>query len=294
MKHCISLTLCLAVLLFITSCEKPSDTSAGQSSPTVSVPRSDESVASKQEPLDPSPSIQAPPSSASPQRIFASDTIGQILKDTVGKPFGQLTAEELEAFTTLDLQQKEIDDLSGLERLQNLESLSVGQNQISSVAPLAGLEYLTQVDISSNRVTDATALGQIPNLTSLSAGGNQIESVSGLAGLKNLKHLAISDNPITEASPIGKITTLQTLQLSDTMIRSVEGLEALSVLEELYLANTMIQDVTPLHSLKKLKRLNLHGTFVSLGKIAALKAAVPGLEIAHDPEPQMATDCESP
>ena len=284
MKHCLSLTLCLAVLLLITSCEKPSDTSAGQPLPPGSVPRSDESVAPKQKPLEPPASIQAP--SSSQPRIFASGTIGQILKDTAGNPFGQLTTEELEAFTTLDLQQKEIDDLSGLERLQNLESLSVGQNQISSVAPLAGLEYLTQVDIGSNRITDVTALGQIPNLTSLSAGGNQIESVSGLAGLKNLKHLAISDNPITEASPLGKITTLQTLLLSDTMIRSLEGLEALSALEELYLANTMIQDVTPLHSLKKLKRLNLHGTFVSLEKIAALKAAVPGLEIAHDPEPQ--------
>jgi Leucine-rich repeat (LRR) protein len=294
MKHSLSLTLCLAVLLLITSCEKPSGSSAGQPSSPNSASRSDEVVASKQKPLKPSPSIQTPPSSPSSPRIFASGTIGQILKDTAGKPFGQLSAEELEAFITLDLQQKEIDDLSGLERLQKLESLSVGQNQISSVAPLAGLEYLTQVDISSNQVTDVTALGQIPNLTSLSAGGNQIESVSGLAGLKNLKHLAISDNPITEASPIGKITTLQTLLLSDTMIRSLEGLEALSALEELYLANTMIQDVTPLHSLKKLKRLNLHGTFVSLEKIAALKAAVPGLEIAHDPEPQMATDCESP
>ena len=285
MKHCLSLTLCLAVLLLITSCEKPSDTSAGQPSPPDSVPRSDESIAPKQKPLEPSVSIQSPSSPSQP-RIFASGTIGQMLKDTAGKPFGQLTVEELEAFTTLNLQRKEIDDLSGLERLQNLESLSAGQNQISSVAPLAGLEYLTQVDISSNRVTDATALGLIPNLTSLSAGGNQIESLSGLAGLKNLKHLAISDNPITEASAIGKITTLQTLQLSDTMIRSVEGLEALSALEELYLANTMIQDVTPLHSLKKLKRLNLHGAFVSLEKIAALKAAVPGLEVAHDPEPK--------
>ncbi|MBT3468301.1 MAG: hypothetical protein HN467_03150 [Opitutae bacterium] len=289
MKHFQSLTLCLAVLFLTTNCEKAPDTSAQeplQPTSSDSIPPPDEVVAPKHRPIEPSSTNQTPSSSLSPPRIFANSTIGQMLKDRVGKPFGQLTSEELEGFTSLDLQQKKIDDLSGLERLPNLETLSLGQNQISSVTPLAGLEYLTQVDISSNQVADVTALGKIPNLTSLSAGGNQIKSLSGLAELKNLKHLAISDNPITEASPIGKITTLQTLQLSNTMIRSLVGLEALSSLEELYLANTMIQDVTPLHSLKNLKRLNLHGAFVSLEKIAALKAAVPGLEIAHDPEPQ--------
>ena len=74
-------------------------------------------------------------------------------------------------------------------------------------------------------------------------------------------------------------------QISDTQIRSLKGLETLSGLEELYIANLPIDDVTPLHALKNLKRLNLHGTYVSLEKIAALRDAVPGLEIAHDPQP---------
>ena len=291
MKHYLLFIVCLLAVSLSSGCKKPSgsDGSEETQQPSSQEPLQGPDVITGPEsvdtPLAPEPGLT--PDSLQPQsRTFADATIGQFLKDLVGKPFGQLTEEELQAFNTLKISNREIENLSGVEKLANLETLSVGKNYVSSVAPLAGLEYLTEVDVSTNQIEDIAALGQVPNLTTLSIGGNMVRDVSALASLKNLEHLAISDNLISDASPLGKITTLKSLQISDTFIRSLEGFETLAVLEELYLENTFIEDVTPLHSLKNLKRLNLHGTYVSLEKIAALKAAVPGLEIAHDPEPK--------
>ncbi len=111
----------------------------------------------------------------------------------------------------LDLSGEGIADLSGLERLTNLESLNLSRNRISNL-------YLLQ--ISASRGT----------LKSLNLSFNEIRSVASLAELGALENLNLYGNPLESASPLLRLGKLRTLNvggcgLSDKQIQELrEGL----------------------------------------------------------------------
>ena len=117
-------------------------------------------------------------------RLITDATIASHLTSTAGKPFGQLTEDELQAFRNLDLQGREVADLTGVNKLTQLENLSLGNNQVEDITGLSGMEYLTYLDLSTNRIQSLNGLDSLPNLAYLSIGGNQVFDVSLLSGLK--------------------------------------------------------------------------------------------------------------
>jgi len=71
------------------------------------------------------------------------------------------------------------------ERLLSLSQLTLNEQQISDVTPLAGLQQLTALDLSGNtQLVDAAPLSGLERLKTLNIAGTKVTDLSPLAGLK--------------------------------------------------------------------------------------------------------------
>jgi len=116
----------------------------------------------------------------------------------------------------LDAYDSSITDLTGLQGcyFTQLESLFLGNNQISDITPLAGMSYVANVDLSWNQIIDISPLAEMSWLENLWLGGNQISDISPLAGLGHLHDLSLHDNQIGDITPLAGLTSLSWLDLS--------------------------------------------------------------------------------
>ena len=159
--------------------------------------------------------------------------------------------EDIVKLTTLNATNRDIDNLTGLEKATALTSLMLNDNEIVSLSPLARLTSLTTLNLSGNAITSISSLSGLTGLTTLNLSENNISSVSSLSRLTSLTDLNLSDNRITSVSSLSGLTTLTTLNLSDNRIRDVLPLAVLSSLTTLNLdRNTDITNAVVLYRLR--------------------------------------------
>jgi Leucine-rich repeat (LRR) protein len=65
-----------------------------------------------------------------------------------------------------------VETLAGIEALQNLEQLELGDNAVANLSPLLALKKLRVLGLRNNRVGDIRPLEQLPILRFLSLEGN--------------------------------------------------------------------------------------------------------------------------
>ncbi len=90
-----------------------------------------------------------------------------------------------------------IKEIEGIQVLTKLEVLSLTDNEIFDISPLAGLINLKGLYLSANNISDVSPLSSLNNLEYLSIYRNNISSLSALSNLKGLKFLNISGNPVS-------------------------------------------------------------------------------------------------
>ena len=166
-----------------------------------------------------------------------------------------LTVANMKAFTHLDLEGKDIRDLTGLEFATNLESLLLSDNRVWDVSALGGLTNLIALELSGNNLTDVSALSGLTNLIDLYLSGNNLTDVSALGGLTNLGRLELNNNNFTDVSALSGLTNLYRLELSGNNLTDVSALSGLTGLRELYLNSNNLTDVSALSGLTNLEAL---------------------------------------
>ena len=81
------------------------------------------------------------------------------ISNTLGKLAGEiLTTTDMLKLTVLTANHADLLDLTGLQYAVNLTRLSLGNNNISNVAPLTALKKLTTLDLRNNRISDIATL----------------------------------------------------------------------------------------------------------------------------------------
>ena len=88
-------------------------------------------------------------------------------------------------------------DLSPLENLANLETLTLFLTQINDIKPLESLTNLKELDLSGTDVSDIEPLAGLSNLQKLSLSAHLINNLTVITKLKNLKELRLY-GPITD------------------------------------------------------------------------------------------------
>ena len=171
-----------------------------------------------------------------------------------------------------------ITSIEGAEYLTGLTALTIENNQISDLSPLAGLTNLTDLRLSNNQISDLSPLAGLTNLTDLRMTFNPVSDISPLAGLTNLTFLDMYDNVVADISPLAGLTKLTSLNLTDNQVSDVAALTNLHALTYLHLQDNHITDITALDGLTNLNDLNLAGN--SIVDIAGLTDLVNVTDLA--------------
>ena len=185
-----------------------------------------------------------------------------------------ITTHTMLNLIALDVSNRQITDLTGLEHAHNLIVLKLGgediegkgfvnSNTISDLSPLKGLTHLGDLELFNNNITDVSPLAEMTQLGSLDLFNNNITDVSPLAKLTQLRHVSLSNNNITDVSPLAGLTRLENLSLSYNNISDISPLGELTRLSGLYLQGNNISGASPLGGLTWLNALNLSSNNIS-------------------------------
>ena len=202
---------------------------------------------------------------------FADANLEAAVRAALVKPSGDITDADMLTLTTLDASSRTIVQLGGLGYATNLDYLSLWNNQITSITPLAGLTKLRVLDLGANQVTDITPVANLTKLISLQLPGNQITSAAPVAGLTSLVNLNLANNEITSLTPVAGLTNLTFLYLARNQITDITPLAGLTKLTNLYLWGNQISSIAPVAGLTELKGLELYqNQIASIAPLASL------------------------
>lgn len=215
----------------------------------------------------------------------------KIIKKDDEKLIIEVSQETIGGATDLDLSDKKLKDLKGLEVFKNLVSFRARNNEISDLSPLSNLKTLqyinvsnnnisdlsllcptekveegdlglTELDLSKNKIADITSISTFDKLVSLNLGENQISSVAPISSIEKLEALYLNTNNITDISTITAMKNLKVLNLQNNKITKIENVE-FENMNSLNLKNNKLSDV------EFLKNINtLNGLDISYNQIA--------------------------
>lgn len=191
-----------------------------------------------------------------------------------------------------------VKSLKGLEYADNLEWLSLVNQQEDSLEPIRNCKKLRHLDIRNNdNVKDISALENLTNLEELDMRSIKVDNINGLAKLTKLRNLCafscgIKDitplenlvnleraeleyNNFSDISALKNLTKLKYLDISKLSggygptaeketdkITDISALENLINLEDLSISSNDIKDLSPLKNMKKLKFLSASNNLI--------------------------------
>ncbi|WP_274362909.1 CotH kinase family protein [Paenibacillus thermotolerans] len=176
---------------------------------------------------------------------LAAAVAAQLYKDP-----DELTFADLKQVEELDLRNRGLQDLAGLEYLTNLVRLDLEKNVISDLSPLASLKRLQELNVQDNRIRDISALRHMLQLKDLNMRGNLISDLRPINGLVQLEVLNARENYIKDISPLAGLKRLTDVNLRGNRIADVTPLgELMNLRTRLYLSGNSINDFSPLKGL---------------------------------------------
>lgn len=155
---------------------------------------------------------------------------------------------------SLNISYNDLLDISILQKLANnqlngnykLTSLNIDGTKISDLSPLQELTSLISLSVSYNNISDLSALSYLP-LKILHASSNPLttEALWRLQSLP-LTNLTIRQTKIDSLEPLISLSQLQTLDVAYNDIQNLSAIQHLPELRFLYANNTTIVDLSPL------------------------------------------------
>ena len=178
-------------------------------------------------------------------------------------PNAPITAEEMKRLSDLDLRDRGVRDLTGLQFATHLRWLRLSNNQVSDISPVAGLIELRELRITDNRVSDISPVRGLTNLTHLGFERCQVSDISPVRGLTNLIHLDFSHNQVSDMSPVRGLTNLTRLRCTDTLVSDISPVSGLTNLTWLDMHDMFVSDLSPLAQLINLEILTFDDNEIS-------------------------------
>ncbi|AOV08758.1 CotH kinase family protein [Sporosarcina ureilytica] len=167
----------------------------------------------------------------------------------------------LQSIEVLDLSNKNLTSIQGLEAFTNLKELNLSGNLLTDARPLAELEYLTIVDLSFNQLSELELASE--HIEKLDLEANRLVEIEFIKQLPMLKNLNVRANNVVDLTPLTALSHLEKLNIRGNQIRSLEPLAHMLTLTDLNAQNNQIQSVQPIENLQLEKRLYLTGNDIS-------------------------------
>ena len=211
------------------------------------------------------PTVITPPITIPGTVVHIPDpNLRDAIAEALGKsPNAPITVEEMAKLTRLDVRNRDIRDLTGLQFARNLNWLNLDDNEISDLSPIAGLINLRDLRFSTNPISDISPLSGLINLEELRFSRASVSGLSPVAGLVNLKYIRSWGHNISDLSPLAGLTKLKGINFCGGNISDLTPLTGLTNLKEVYVIREEVSDISPLASLTGLTRLGLHHNNIS-------------------------------
>ncbi|MDY0931034.1 leucine-rich repeat domain-containing protein [Chryseobacterium sp. CFBP8996] len=164
---------------------------------------------------------------------------------------GEIQLTETLDITSLNLNNKNISDLTGIKSFSNLINLYCGPNNLTTV-DLSNMTNLQHAYIGDNHITNINVNGST-NLRNLYCGNNQLSSID-LSGLIYLKYVDLGGNHFSSLQ-ISDLPSLETFSFSNNSIPSTIAFSSLPNIKSLYIGSSNLTSIN-LNGLQTLKILN--------------------------------------
>lgn len=198
------------------------------------------------------------------------------------------------AFLAMNLNQKGLTSLSGIQKYRHLERVSLRNNSLITVKELGQLPNLRHIDLAHNTVVSTQESLHEEQLISLDLSHNsliQFPDVSRFVCLKelnlafntlkffknsevnvNLQYLNLSGNQLNSLRNLMPMVGLQHLIVSNCGLTNFEGLETFTSLEKIDAENNKIGELGHLQQLENLIHLNIaHNLINDIGEVYCLQ-----------------------
>ncbi len=148
------------------------------------------------------------------------------------RPLDQdLTISDMGIFTgELDLMDKEIENISGLEYAINVESINLNLNNITDITPVEGMVNLKKLHLINNTIEDISPIKDLKDLTELTLSSNNIKDITALENLDNLTNLSLQNNNISNIESLKNLSSLFSLDISSNQISDLSPLKGKNIL----------------------------------------------------------------
>ncbi|WP_195938878.1 leucine-rich repeat domain-containing protein [Romboutsia sp. 1001713B170131_170501_G6] len=130
-----------------------------------------------------------------------------VISSILGIEKSAVTKNQLKQLEKLDLSDKNISSLKGIEYAINLKSLNLCRNEIRDASLLSKLINLNTLELSENKIEDVSFLSDLVNLKSIGLDSNNISKISNLVNLTELQILNISNNQIQDLTFLDSISS---------------------------------------------------------------------------------------
>ena len=202
------------------------------------------------------PDITQPDVLPGGQIHFPDSNLRAAVAEALGKgPNAPITTGEMERLESLNADNRNIHDLTGLQSATNLRRLELDFNQITDVSPLARLVNLGRLNLSANSVSDISPLRGLINLSNLKIYKNPVSDLSPIVGLINLYWLNITQCDVSDLSPVTGLIRLDGLEISSNNISDLSPIAGLINLRVLHFHHNDVTDIAPLAGLTNLTHI---------------------------------------
>ena len=180
-----------------------------------------------------------------------------------------IPTESIPQITELDLTDKNISNITGIEKLSYLTKINLGKNKITDISPLAELNYISDLKLNDNNIGNSVSsvLLNKTSITKLNLSSTGLVDISFISSLNALQELEIANGSFNNLNAIINLRHLKKLNISGNQsIRTIQNILYLSELEYLNISNTGIDklELDPdnkigIYNLRELKELYVSG-----------------------------------
>ena len=168
--------------------------------------------------------------------------------------------------------QSDIPNALELQKIVDLRELVIpSEKPIIALDPIQDFIWLERLTINNQGVHDLAPLANKKYLLELNAENNPIGSLSPIEGSTMLESLNLENTQIKDLGPLSKMNNLVTLNASGTPVKSLKPLSGLQKLENLFVNNTNVKSLSPVEDIASLKQLKVYNTKVRARDIEKLQ-----------------------
>lgn len=151
--------------------------------------------------------------------------------------FGSIDSDVLAGIDHLEIKDAGVESIEGIQLMTSLKTLSLFENKVWDLRPLAELTQLEELQLGSNNIGEIEPIAGLTNLERLGLGGNKIEELDALSGMGELRWLNLDDNRFDngELEQLCDLDELRWLTIEHNGLDDVDdALDCLDDLDEIY------------------------------------------------------------